>query len=230
MSGYASKKLATSRGCRSMAIFKHDPECSQECCDAMVSIFSPHYDVKLFDESQFNFSTLNGVDIVVFGGGIGDADKYYDFFKRREGNIIADYVDAGGCYLGICMGAYWGASRHYFDLLAGVEATQYIKRPDADIRRPYSTIATVFWEGGSQNMFFYDGPAFEGVGIAEVVARYVNGDPMAIIKGNVGLIGCHPESQYEWYDKKYLAKHWHYGEHHKLLLDFVAKLVEGANR
>jgi len=229
MSGYQSKKLLTNRGRRSMAIFQHDPECSQECCEAMVGIFSPHYDVKIFDESQFNFSTLNGVDVVAFGGGIGDADKYYDFFKRREGNIIAEYVASGGCYLGICMGAYW-AGRNYFDLLADLEPVQYIKRPDSDIRRSYSTIADVFWYGGIRQMFFYDGCAFEGVGIAEVVARYVNGDPMAIIQGNVGLIGCHPESQQNWYDKKYLAKHWHNGEHHKLLLDFVAKLVEGANQ
>ena len=29
----------------------------------------------------------------------------------------------------------------------------------------------------------------------QTIARYKNGDPMAIMQGNVGLIGCHPESE-----------------------------------
>jgi hypothetical protein len=49
---------------------------------------------------------------------------------------------------------------------------------------------------------------------------------MAIIQGNVGLIGCHPESLEYWYnDYKYIKEHWHNERHHKLLLNFVNKLV-----
>ena len=49
---------------------------------------------------------------------------------------------------------------------------------------------------------------------------------MAIIQNNIGLIGCHPESDEYWYDKPYLKKYWHNFIHHKLLLDFVDKLMK----
>ena len=75
-------------------------------------------------------------------------------------------------------------------------------------------------------MFFYDGCTFIGDGKYETVAKYDNGEPMAIIQGNIGLIGCHPESESFWYDEpyKYLRVFYHDGDHHKLLLEFVDSL------
>jgi hypothetical protein len=76
-------------------------------------------------------------------------------------------------------------------------------------------------------MYFYDGCALVGdENKFETVARYANNDPMAIIQNRVGLIGCHPESQQFWYDKKYLKPHWHQGQHHQLLLEFVDQLMQ----
>ena len=78
-------------------------------------------------------------------------------------------------------------------------------------------------------MYFYDGCALIGdESKFKVIARYANGDPMAIIKGRVGLIGCHPESSQFWYEKpwQYINEHWHNGEHHKILLEFVNELME----
>jgi hypothetical protein len=43
--------------------------------------------------------------------------------------------------------------------------------------------------------------------------------------GNVGLIGCHPESEETWYAKKYMRNKWHGGKHWELLRDFVAKCI-----
>jgi hypothetical protein len=71
-------------------------------------------------------------------------------------------------------------------------------------------------------MYFYDGPTFVG-GEYEEVATYANGDPMAIVQGQIGLIGCHPESEQSWYWKKYMQPQWHNGTHHQLLLRFVAE-------
>ena len=167
---------------------------------------------------------LRDADIVAFPGGIGDARRYYDFFKRREGNYIADFIARGGKYLGICMGAYF-AGRDYFDLLTGLEPVQYIKREGADVRRSYGTVADVDWGGTRTKMYFYDGCTFAGDGRCQIIARYANGDPMAVIQGRVGLIGCHPESQHKWYDKPYMQKHWHGGSHHALLLSFTKKLM-----
>ena len=207
-----------------IAIFRHDPECSQECVDGMVEAFSGEFQIRTFDETEVLDDVLRDADIVAFPGGIGDARRYYDFFKRREGNAIADFIARGGKYLGICMGAYF-AGREYFDVLDGLEPVQYIKRPDADVRRSYGTVARVSWGNRDERMFFYDGCTFVGDGRCQIVARYSNGDPMAVIQRRVGLIGCHPESQHKWYDKPYMQKWWHGGQHHELLLGFTKKLM-----
>jgi hypothetical protein len=75
-------------------------------------------------------------------------------------------------------------------------------------------------------MFFYDGCAF-GPGQYEIIAKYKNDDPMAIIQGRLGLIGCHLESQPHWYESySWMKGKYHNGEQHKLLLEFVNKLME----
>ena len=79
-----------------IALFTNHPECSTDCCNGMIQALSPNFDVKLFDRTQVNESTLAGVDIVAFPGGIGDADSYDKFFRRRAENCIADYVPAAG--------------------------------------------------------------------------------------------------------------------------------------
>ena len=210
-----------------VAIFLHHPECSQDCVDGMTQALLPHYDIVTFSEDTLNAATLSGVSVIAFPGGIGDSDSYYEFFRRRTANIVADFVANGGKYLGICMGAYW-AGKHYFDILEDVDAVQYIKRPGADVRRSFGTKTPVTWNGQQEHMYFYDGCALVGdESRFETVARYANGDPMAIIQGNIGIIGCHPESSHYWYQEpwQYLEPYWHEGRHHKLLLDFVDKLV-----
>jgi glutamine amidotransferase-like uncharacterized protein len=208
-----------------IGLFLRHPECSRQCCAGMMRALSPHYSFKIFTEKDVTAGMLQEVDIVAMPGGIGEADKYYEFFKRRTANAIADYVSSGGRYLGICMGAYW-ADYDYFDLLDGVRCRQYIKRPWSDIKRSYATTARVRWLDRDYRMYFHDGTAFVGDASKFVtVARYANNDPMAIIQNRVGLIGCHPESMYTWYDRPYLRAYWHKESHHKLLLDFVDALM-----
>jgi glutamine amidotransferase-like uncharacterized protein len=207
-----------------ISIFLNHPECSEQCVNGMICALSPAYQVQAFDKKDLDrLDFFDDIDIVAFPGGIGDSDSYIDFFSRRQANRIANFVQHGGHYLGICMGAYWAGSR-YFDLLDGVNATQYIKRPGADIRRSYSTTAPVTWQDRSEDMFFYDGCALIGDESKFLtVARYANNDPMAIIQGRVGIIGCHPESEQYWYEasRQYINSKWHHGAHHTLLLEFV---------
>jgi glutamine amidotransferase-like uncharacterized protein len=205
-------------------VFLNHPECSEDCVNGTMHALSPDYQVQTFGRQDLGRADLfDAVDIVAFPGGIGDSDSYIDFFTRRQANRIADFVQRGGHYLGICMGAYWAGSR-YFDLLDEVDATQYIKRPGADIRRSYSTTAPVIWQDKKEDMFFYDGCALIGdESKFSTVARYANNDPMAIIQGRIGLIGCHPESGQHWYEnsRQYINSKWHNGAHHTLLLEFV---------
>ena len=126
------------------------------------------------------------------------------------------------------MGAYWAGER-YFDILDDVNPVQYIKQPNADVKRSYGTVASVTWKDQKEEMYFYDGCALIGDETKfKTIARYSNGDPMAIIQGRIGIIGCHPEAPLYWYEKPwhYINKHYHGGKHHELLLDFVNELTE----
>ena len=216
---------------KTLALFNHHPECSDQSSLGITHALSPKYHVKWFGLRDNLDMVLNESDGLVFPGGIGDSDSYFDFFTRSKANKIADFISRGGRYVGICMGAYWAGSR-YFDFLDGIDAVQYIKRPTTEIRRSYGTVAQVKWnrhqpDQTTEAMFFYDGCTFVGNGQYQLVSTYLNNEPMAIIQGNLGLIGCHPESEEFWYDKPYspwVKKYWHTGRHHDLLLGFVDKL------
>ena len=210
-----------------MAIFLHDPECSEACVAGMIEALDGHYTIKTFDVAECHEETFVGVDIVAFPGGMGEASAYDAFFRRKAQNAVADYVANGGRYLGICMGAYWAGS-HYFDLLDGVEVINYIKQPTSDIKRSYGTVAAVTWDNKPEHIFFYDGCTMLGDTTKfETIATYANGDAAAIIQGRVGIIGPHPESQEYWFEHpyQYINKYWHQGAHHKLLLGFVNRLM-----
>jgi len=216
---------------KKLALFQHHPECSTQCCDGVIRALSPNYKVKIFTVDDDIDEVLNDVDGIIFPGGIGDSDSYHNFFTRTRANKVAAFVARGGRYVGICMGAYWAGSR-YFDILDGIDVTQYIKRPTAEIKRSYGTVAEITYESdfSKDKMFFYDGGAVTLTDIHstyQVKARYRNGDPMALIQNNVGIIGCHPESEEFWYDMYlYIKNNWHEGRHHKWLLEFVDELME----
>ena len=208
----------------SIAIYKHHPYCSDDSALGFKISMGDHHECVYIDERDIDVAKLKQYDMVVFPGGIGDADSF-DWLLTDKIQIITQYVNDGGKYIGICMGAYWAGS-NYFNLLSGLDAVQYIKRPYANIRRSYGTVAEVEWLGEKEKMYFYDGCAIVGNGHYDTIAKYKNDEPMAIIQGNVGLIGAHPESMEYWYDTwSYMPKCWHDGHHHKLLREFVKKLL-----
>ena len=212
------------KGC--IALFIHQPKCSVQSGNGIVHALSPYYRFKIFTRHDVEEDFFDDVDIVCVPGGIGDSDSYRYLMKELEPRI-KKFVLGGGKYLGICMGAYW-ADKHYFNLLCDVRAEQYITRPKTATRRPHAKNQTVMWKGQEEKMFFYDGCAFTGSGlsVSDIWARYPNGDPMAIIQGRLGLIGCHPESEPHWYEEySWMRGKYHNGEHHKLLLEFVDDLI-----
>jgi hypothetical protein len=209
-----------------IALFLHQPKCSIQSGNGIMQSLSKYYDFKIFTKHRVEDDFFDDIQITAFPGGIGDSDSY-EFLFRENGKTIKQFVRRGGKYLGICMGGYWAAD-HYFDLLDGIHAHQYIKRPNTDTRRPHAKNQRVLWSGEEQRMFFYDGPAFVGPGLAssEIVSLYPNGDPMALIQDNIGVIGCHPESTPHWYNTySWMKPHYHGGEHHKLLLEFTDQLL-----
>ena len=165
---------------------------------------------------------FDSVQAVAFPGGIGDSESFHTLLRSNK-QAITDYVERGGRYLGICMGAYWAGS-HYFNILKDVDAAQYITRPNTDTRRPHAKDLSVTWNDRDTTMFFYDGCALVGDGEYDRIASYKNGDAMAIIQDRIGLIGCHPEADKFWYDS-YSYMRGRYQSRHELLLDFVNDLM-----
>lgn len=207
-----------------IALFLHQPKCSVQSGNGIMRALSPSYSFKIFTRHALEADFFDDVDIVCIPGGIGDASSF-DYLLSENGDRIKQFVQRGGKYLGICMGAYW-AGRHYLDMLDGVDAEQYITRPNTDTRRPHAKNLNIIWNGQHEQMFFYDGCALVGdESKFQTVARYANGDPMAIIQDRIGLIGCHPESELHWYESySWMKGKYHNGKHYPLLLDFVKSI------
>ena len=208
-----------------IALFLYDPKCSVQSGNGIIKALQSDYNFKIFSKNELEDNFFDDVDIVAVPGGFGDANTFETAFKHNQ-KRIKKFVADGGKYLGICMGAYW-AGRHYFNILHDVDAVQYLSRPGTDTRRPHAKNISINWKGELTKMFWYDGCALVGDPTKfTTYARYVgNGDPMAIIQNNIGLIGAHPESEQFWYDSySWMKGKYHNGEHHRLLLDFVNQL------
>jgi hypothetical protein len=207
-----------------IALFIADPKCSVQSGNGIIKALRNDFNFKIFGKSELEDNFFDDVDLVAVPGGFGDADSFDSLFKYNKSQVV-NFVNNGGKYLGICMGAYW-AGKYYLNLLDKVDAVQYITQPNTDTRRPHAKAIDVCWLGKPDKMFFYDGCALVGDGPFETIAMYANGDAMAIIQGNIGLIGCHPESEQFWYDSySWMPAYWHEHSHHVLLLNFVKDLV-----
>lgn len=206
-----------------IALFLHQPRCSVQSANGIIRALNQYYTFKIFTRHELEDDFFNEVDMVCFPGGIGDSDTFEKLLKVNS-QPVRNYIANGGRYLGICMGAYW-ADTDYFGLLDNIRVTQYIKSPTTDTRRPHAKEMPVDWNGIQTSMYFYDGCTFTGYGSYDTVARYPNGDPMAIIQGRVGMIGCHPEAERHWYDSyTWMQRKWN-GGRHSYLLKFVDQLM-----
>jgi hypothetical protein len=205
-----------------IALFVADPFCSVQSSNGVINALSNDYKFKLFSKNKVEEEFFEEVDIVAVPGGIGDADSFGRLFKANQ-NSVKTFVTNGGKYLGICMGAYWAGS-NYLNILDHMDAVQYITQPDSDTRRPHAKDISIKWQGHPNRMFFYDGCALVGDSSKfTTIATYANGDAMAIMQNNIGLIGCHPEADQFWYDG-YTWLRGKYTSKHHLLLEFVNQL------
>jgi len=210
---------------KTIALFLYDPKCSIQSGNGIIKALRNNYNFKIFGINELEDTFFDDVDIVAVPGGFGDASSFDQAFKYN-GNRIKQFIADGGYYLGICMGAYW-AGKHYFNILDGVDAVQYITQPNTDTRRPHAKNIKINWNGINTEMFFYDGCALVGNGKHNTIATYANRDAMAIIQNRIGLIGCHPESEQFWYNSyTWMKGKYHLGQHHELLLDFVQLLTK----
>ena len=225
-----------------LLVYVEHPMCNIDCADGVRDVLeaSREYSVLLVGPSSFLYITLSEkllqeATCLVVPGGIGESDQYDNSILRNYATLIENYVASGGRYLGICMGSYF-AGHHYLNLLKNnTRVVQYVKRKDAVVHHEKPAVIELLWEDSKQYMYFADGAAFvprRGYKhiSGEIVARYMNGDPAAIIqphkKGRVGVIGPHPEAHKWWfYTENNIRDRWQDCIKHHLLLDFVKKLL-----
>lgn len=206
-----------------IALFVADPFCSVQSANGIIKALGNNYTFKLFSKNEVEQGFFDRIDIVAVPGGFGDASSFDRLFKANQ-HSVKTFVTNGGKYLGICMGAYWAGS-HYLNILDGIEAVQYITQPNTDTRRPHAKDINIVWQGHPNRMFFYDGCALVGdTNKFKTISTYTNGDAMAVVQNNIGLIGCHPEAELFWYDG-YTWLRGKYVSKHDLLLEFVDQLM-----
>jgi hypothetical protein len=202
---------------KTVKIFVHDPVIELDCAHALASALKPTFKVQMLTLDTLADGIWDA-DILAIGGGIGDSDLFQHVFTTNHLEAIKQYMHGGGKYLGICMGAYW-ADKLYFGL-TDMCVRQYVRSPGSDIQYEGPTYANVRWLDEYHQMYFYDGCTFYNLpGRADVYASYcANTMPMAVIDGDVGLVGCHPESENWWFDK-------YNPRHNELLHDFAVALL-----
>jgi Biotin-protein ligase, N terminal len=206
-----------------IALFIHQPKCSVQSSNGVMAALDSYYSFKIFTKHELEKDFFDDVDMICIPGGLGDADSFDSLLKLHK-KRIQTFISRGGKYLGICMGAYW-ADYNYLNILDATRVDQYIIQPNTDTKRPHAKNMPVVWKKNPMNMYFYDGCTYTGNNF-NTIAEYSTGYPMAIIQNNIGLIGCHPESEKHWYDSySWMRKHWHHGQHKELLLDFVNDLM-----
>lgn len=158
----------------------------------------PHEDV------QLTAANLAKAKVYAQPGG-GSVDSAWRRM-REYSDIVRNWVDGGGRYLGFCLGGYLAAATPGFGLLPG-DTNEYITSPNATIDTTDDTIVTVTWRGQKRHMFFQDGPIFKlnPDAKAAVLATYDNGTLAAVVapcgKGRIGVVGPHPEADQSWYSR-----------------------------
>ena len=145
---------------KTIALFLHQPKCSVQSGNGIIKALHPYYKFKIFTKHELEDDFFDDVDMILFPGGVGDADSWDSLLKFHKSRI-QEFVANGGRYLGICMGAYW-ADNTYFGLSSDFKVDQYITRPNTDTKRPHAKQMKVTWDDKPEELFFYDGCAIFG--------------------------------------------------------------------
>lgn len=174
--------------------------------------------VKCVKKEELLFSDWEQkTSLIVFPGGL---DTYYhEYLKGTICQKIRSFVEKGGCYLGVCAGAYYGAYQINFDE-GGKYATRATRQlqffegtavgpalgtgtytpHDESLSQP--VLLQLYFLPSDFSWAYYNGGCyFEGdLKIVTVLARYAEllSNPAAIIEIKVGkgialLSGVHPE-------------------------------------
>lgn len=160
--------------------------------------------VTYFDSPGKLPALLNGATICMVGGTEDDLTPLLTQFTPAIRKSLADWVSAGGNYLGICGGGYI-ASQGWEEENGIVKGFGLVSvLTEAWVEDPEPKIITVTWNGTERPIYYQYGPAFlvNNNPAINVLARYDDGKAAALAaklgKGKVIVCGPHPEADETW--------------------------------
>ena len=178
---------------------------------------APWIQVSYLSPGDIRGGALKTIDTLIVPGGM--ANEYANALEANP-QVILDFVQKGGDYIGICAGAFAAVSSKYFNIVPGEPLNAaYWYRGDTNLRLNLEKAGELFleWKEPQVTIRYANGPLFNLEGMKEgqdysVLARYATsvgnfGAPdlmkgrAAIIltrigKGDVLLLGPHPEYTY----------------------------------
>jgi|GEM_PF-1657749 len=160
--------------------------------------------VTYFDSPAKLPALLNGATICMVGGTEDDLNPLLAQFTPAIRKTLADWVSAGGSYLGICGGAYIASQgwEEESGIVKGFGLAPVLT--EAWVEDPDPMIITVTWNGAQRQIYYQYGPAFlvKKNSAINVLARYDDGMAAALAvklgKGKVIVCGPHPEADETW--------------------------------
>ena len=191
--------------------------------------------VNYADAQDIMDGALKAADLLVMPGG---ADLFNCEKLNGAGNAaIKTFVKNGGCYLGICAGAYYASAqiewgKNTAQQITGARALNFFKGTaigpiydfleDQDINKSWKNIVPVTAET-QQTAFYEAGPIFTEAHNETVLARYdIEGTPAAIIACPIGkglAILSSPHIEYSQSDISRITYH-----HRNPSYDWVSQL------
>lgn len=146
---------------------------------------------------------------------IVDLDDAWNGIKEHA-DTIRNYVQAGGRYMGFCLGAYLAGKSPGLQLLPkGIDVDSECERDGAQVKNEDDDVIQVDWQFNAADgdskiqrgrwLYFQEGAVITGFKNSDpsIIATYSsNGDVAASVtpfgRGYVGLTGPHPEATKNW--------------------------------
>lgn len=183
-----------------LAVVYRGPASQPGCPEAAARVLALHpigFRVELSDGCP---RSLSGVALYCQPGG-GELVRAWRRLRRRA-DVIRGYVAGGGRYLGWCLGGYLAGGDPGFGLLEG-SVDSYAGTQGGEVLDDAPHVLEVDWAGVRRAVYFQDGCYVTPGSSTEVVARYRNGLPAAVVSpfgaGRVAVCGPHPEATEDWF-------------------------------
>ncbi|MFS8045882.1 BPL-N domain-containing protein [Rhizobium sp. BR 314] len=192
---------------RPLALIYRGPAGCDGCSETVAEVLKgSRYDFRIEyvgpKDKPINADTLSRATLYIQPGGGDDVEAAAKDIGQDSVAAVRSFVQKGGRYLGICMGAYLAGSPG-FELIEGSPGS-YVGRPGSLVKDDKDTVTPVIWRDKKRWVYYQDGNILPKKG-ATVLAVYPNHDIAAAVysfgKGRVGLVGPHPEADQSWYDE-----------------------------